>query len=43
MIAAVVCSGWNCHEVSALHSTPIRSAPTKEAHRALSSRSGQAG
>ena len=25
------------------HSTPIRSAPTREAHRALSSRSGQAG
>ena len=41
-MAAVVCSGWNCQDVSSLTSTPMRSAPTSSAHLALSSRSGHA-
>ncbi len=41
-MAAVVCSGWNCQEVSSLTSTLMRSAPTSSAHLALSSRSGHA-
>ncbi len=43
MMAAVVCSGWNCHDDSSSTSTPMRSAPTSSAHLALSSRSGHAG
>ena len=43
MIAAVVCSGWNCQDDASLTSMPIRSAPTSSAHLALSSRSGHAG
>ena len=43
MMAEVVCSGWYCQPVSSLTSMPRRSAPSRRATVALSSRSGQAG